>query len=51
MLENLLSIRVTSYGTIIEEVEIFCLRTGSRRHLLAEYTVDGLYRSVEVSTV
>jgi len=49
MLENVIDIRVTSYGTIVEEVEIFCRMTGCKRHLLMEYTVDGLYRTVRVS--
>lgn len=49
MLENVLSIRVTSYGTIVEEVEVFYHLTRFRRRLLVEYTVGGARRAVEVS--
>jgi hypothetical protein len=34
---------------IVEEVEVFCHMTRFRRHLLVEYTVDGVRRTVEVS--
>ncbi len=49
MLENVVGIRVTSYGTIIEEVEIFCRMTGLKQRLLVEYTVGGFCRTMEVS--
>lgn len=48
MLENLLSVEVTVYGTIVEEVELICTMTGFRRRFLMEHTIDGLSLSMEV---
>lgn len=48
MLERLLDVEATEYGTIIEEIELLCCMTGFRRRFLVEHTVDGLCRSVEV---
>jgi hypothetical protein len=47
-METLLDVEVTPYGTIIEEVEIWCTMTGFRRRVLVEYTIEGLRRSMEV---
>lgn len=48
MLERVVDIRVTRYGTILEELEIVCCMTGFRLRLLVEYLVDGSSRSVEL---
>ena len=48
MLERLVDVEITRYGTIIEEIELICTMTGFRRRFLVEHTVDGLRRSVEV---
>ncbi len=48
MLEKLLDIEVTAYGTIIEEVEIFCCMTGASRRFLVHHIGEGFYQSVEV---
>jgi hypothetical protein len=48
MVERLLNVEVTRYGTIIEEVEIFCCMTGLSWRLLVEHLGEGFYRSVEV---
>lgn len=46
--EILMDVEVTPYGTIIEEVQIFCTMTGFRRRVLVEHTIEGLCRSLEV---
>lgn len=48
MMERLLDVEVTRYGTILEEIELVCTMTGFRRRFLVEHTVDGLCRSVEL---
>ena len=48
MLENLLDIEVTEYGTIIEEIEFICCMTGFRRRFLVHYIGEGFFRSVEL---
>jgi hypothetical protein len=48
MLERLIDAEVTSYGTIIEEVEIICTMTGFRLRLLVEHLGEGLYRSIQL---
>jgi hypothetical protein len=48
MLERLLDIEVTRYGTIIEELEIACTMTGFRLRLLVEHLGEGYYRSVNL---
>ena len=44
MLERVVDIRFTRYGTILEELEILCCMTGFRRRVLVEYMADGSYR-------
>ena len=48
MMERLVDIEVTPYGTIIEELEVICTMTGFRRRVLIEHSVEGLSRSLEV---
>ncbi len=48
MMERLLDIEVTMYGTIIEEIEIICCMTGFRRRFLIHHVGEGFYRSVEL---
>ena len=49
MMERLLDVEVTRYGTIIEEIELICCMTGFRLRFLMEYTVDdGLCHSMEL---
>jgi hypothetical protein len=48
MMERLLDVEVTRYGTIIEEIELICTMTGFRRRFLVEHTVGGLSRFMEV---
>ena len=48
IVERVLDIRFTRYGTILEELEIICCMTGFRRWVLVEYTADGSRRSVEL---
>ena len=48
MMERLLDVEVTRYGTIIEEVELICCMTGFRRRLLVHHIGQGLFRSIEL---
>jgi hypothetical protein len=48
MMERLLDIEVTRYGTIIEELELICCMTGFRQRFLIHYIGEGFYRSVEL---
>ena len=48
MVERLLDIEVTGYGTIIEEVELICCMTGFRSRFLVHHIGEGFYRSVEL---
>ena len=48
MLERVLNIWFTRYGTILEELEVVCCMTGFRRRLLVEHMVDGATRCVEL---
>ena len=48
MMERLLDVEVTAYGTIIEEIELICTMTGFRRRFLVEHIGGGFYRSVEL---
>lgn len=48
MLERLLDVEVTRYGTIIEEVELVCTMTGFRQRFLFHHIGEGFFRSVEV---
>jgi len=48
MMERLLDIEVTEYGTIIEEIELICCMTGFKRRLLVEHLGAGNFGSMEV---
>jgi hypothetical protein len=48
MMERLVDVEVTPYGTIIEEIEVICTMTGFRRRVLVEHTLEGASRSLEV---
>ena len=48
MMERLLDIKVTKYGTIIEEVELICCMTGFRRRFLVHHIGEGFFRSAEL---
>jgi hypothetical protein len=48
MMERLVDVEVTPYGTIIEEIEVVCTMTGFRRRVLVEHTLEGASRSLEV---
>ena len=48
MMERLVDVEVTPYGTIIEEKEVVCTMTGFRRRVLVEHTLEGASRSLEV---
>ncbi len=48
MLERLVDIEVTEYGTIIEEVELICTMTGFRRRFLVHHVGEGFSCSVEL---
>jgi hypothetical protein len=48
MMERLLDVEVSRYGTIIEEIELICTMTGFRLRLLMEHLGEGYYRSVDL---
>ena len=48
MMERLLDIEITEYGTVTEEVELICCMTGFRRRFLIHYLGEGFFRSVEL---
>ena len=48
MLERLLDIEVTEYGTVTEEVELICTMTGFRRRYLVHYIGERFFRSLEL---
>ena len=48
MMERLLDVEVTGYGTIIEEVELICCMTGFRSRFLVHHIGEGFFRSVEL---
>jgi hypothetical protein len=48
MIERLLDVEVTRYGTIIEEIELIYSMSGFRRRFLVEYTVGGLRNFMEL---
>ncbi len=49
MLERLLDIEITKYGTLIEEIELICTMTGFRRRLLVHHIGEGFFSSVELA--
>ena len=48
MLERLLDIELTEYGTVTEEVELVCTMTGFRRRYLVQYIGERFFRSLEL---
>jgi hypothetical protein len=48
MLERLIDIEVTEYGTVTEEIERICTMTGFRRRYLVHYLGEGFFRSLEL---
>jgi hypothetical protein len=48
MLERLLDIEVSEYGTVIEEIELICTMTGFRRRFLVHHIGERFFRSVEL---
>jgi hypothetical protein len=48
MLERLLDIEVSEYGTVTEEIELICTMTGFRRRFLIHYIGEGFFRSVDL---
>jgi hypothetical protein len=48
MLEKLLDMEVSEYGTVTEEIELICTMTGFRRRFLVHYIGEGFFRSVDL---
>ncbi len=48
MMERLIDVEVTRYGTIVEEIEIICCMTGYRRRFLVHHIGEGFFRSAEL---
>ena len=48
MMERLLEVEVTKYGTIIEEVELICCMTGFRQRFLVHHIGEGFFCSTEL---
>ena len=48
MLERLLEIEVSDYGSVTEEIELICTMTGFRRRFLVHHIGEGFFRSVEL---
>lgn len=48
MMERVIDIKVTRYGTILEEIELICTMTGFRMRFLVEHMYDGSQRSIEI---
>ncbi len=48
MMERVLDIEVSEYGTLTEEIELICTMTGFRRRFLFHYLGEGFFRSVEL---
>ena len=48
MLERLLDIEVTEYGTVTEEIELVCTMTGFRCRSLIHHIVEGFFHSLEL---
>jgi hypothetical protein len=48
MLERIIDLKISRYGTILEELEIICCMTGFRQRLLVEHLADGSYRLVDL---
>jgi hypothetical protein len=48
MLERLLDIEVSEYGTVTEEIELICCMTGFRRRFVVHHLGEGFFRSLEL---
>ncbi len=48
MLERLLDIEVSEYGTVTEEIELICTMTGFRRRFLIHHIGENFFRSVDL---
>lgn len=48
MLERLLEIEVTEYGTVTEVIELICTMTGFRRRFLVHHLGERFFRSAEL---
>jgi len=48
MLERLLDIEVTEYGSVTEEIELVCTMTGFRRRFLIHHIGEGFFHSLEL---
>ncbi len=48
MMEKLLDMEITEYGTVTEEIELICAMTGFRRRLLINHIGEGFFRSVAI---
>jgi len=48
MLERLLDMEVSEYGTVTEEIELICTMTGFRLRFLVHYIGEGFFRSVDL---
>jgi hypothetical protein len=46
MMEKLLDIEITEYGTVTEEIELICTMTGFRSRFLVHHMGEGFFRSV-----
>jgi len=46
MMERLLDIEITEYGTVTEEFELICTMTGFRSRFLIHHLGEGFFRSV-----
>ena len=48
MLERLIDVEVSEYGSVTEEIELICTMTGFRRRFLVHHIGEGFFRSVEL---
>jgi hypothetical protein len=48
MLERLIDIEVSEYGTVTEEIELICTMTGFRRRFLVCHIGERFFRSLEL---
>jgi hypothetical protein len=48
LLERLIDIEVSEYGSVTEEIELVCTMTGFRRRFLVHYIGEGIFRSMEL---
>jgi len=48
MLERLLDLEVTEYGTVTEEIELVCTMTSFRCRFLIHHIGEGFFRSLKL---